>query len=231
MLSEFHIWNKSDTVVFQKDACSVPSLLCVLSTAFSFLGHCNVAQRFPAVVRHIGRFAQRGRGRQCNRNVIFGRLLNAMPDPAIFGFLCVFSFVRIALLTSQYFSRQIIILYSHVALLFMSSLLNTAWNIFTSLHGVIGHLQVRKKYTGYLRASERALLLCWNYSKTSHILLNSDCYRFPLVAFLTALLSASIITFHFDHTLVTLRYVYLFWLKGRNPSLIRCPFRQCLSII
>lgn len=205
-------------VLFQKHACSVCSLFCVLSRAFSFLGHCNVAQRFPAVVHHIGHFIQSGRGRECNRNVIFGRLLNAMPDPAVFCFLCIFSFVHIVLLTSQYFSRQIIMLYSHVALLFMSSLLNTAWNIFTSLHSVIGHLEVRKKNTEYLRAYFWALLLCWNYSKTSHILLNSDCYHFCLVAFLTILLSTSIITLHFDHALVTLRYVYLLWLKGRSSQ-------------
>lgn len=154
MLSESHIWNKNNMVLFQKHACSFRSLFCMLPTAFSFLDHCNVAQRFPAVVHHIGHFVQSGRGRQYNRNVIFGKLLNAMPDPAIFGFLCIFLFVHTVLLTSKYCSRQITMFYSHVALLFMSSLLNTAQNIFTSLHSVIGHLKVRKNY----RVFESSLL-------------------------------------------------------------------------
>lgn len=112
-----------------RSACSVLSLLCILPVAFSFLGHCNVAQRFLAIVHHIGHFVQSGRGKQFNRNVILGGLLNATPDPAGFCFLCIFSFVHMVLLTTPNCSSQIIILYSHVALLFMSSLLNTAWNI------------------------------------------------------------------------------------------------------
>lgn len=96
----------------------------------------------------------------------------------------------------------------------------TAWNILTALCGVIGHLEVRKICTECLRADLWALLLCWNYrlySKTSHILLKTDCYHFSLVAFLTLVLSTGI-TLRCDHTLVALGYVYLLWLKGRSSQ-------------
>lgn len=87
----------------------------------------------------------------------------------IFCFLCIFPIIHIVLLTSQYFSRQIIMLYSHVTLLFMSSLLNAAWNILASVHGIIGHLKVRQEYTENLKVYFWALLLWWSYSKTLHI--------------------------------------------------------------
>lgn len=139
-----------------------------------------------------------------------------MPEPAILRGLNIISFVHVDLLTSEYFSRWIIVLYSPL-LLSLSFLLSTAWNTLTGLHGAISHLEARKKMHWVFESSALVLELHRLYSKTWHILLNSDCYHFSLVAFLTLVLSTGI-TLCCDHTLVALGYVYLLWLEGRSSQ-------------
>lgn len=48
---------------------------------------------------------QSGRGGKFYRNIIFGKLLNAMPVPALLEAFKHHSFVHVDLLTSEYFSR------------------------------------------------------------------------------------------------------------------------------
>lgn len=143
---------------FQKQICSVHSLFSMLPTAFSFLGHCNVAQRFPGVVHHTGH----SKWKRSTTEMSF--LIDCSMLCLIQPFLEVSKHHLICpcrLLTSEYFSRWIVVLYSPV-LLSLSFLLSTAWNVLTGLRGVIGHVAVRKKYTECLRADLWALLLCWN---------------------------------------------------------------------
>lgn len=141
-----------------------------LLTTFYFLGHWKISRHF-ITLDTLFKVGEEGCATEMSFSVDCS--MSWLIQVFIFCFLCIFPIIHILLLTSQYFSRQIIMLYSHVRLLFMSSLLNAAWNILASVHGVIGHLKVRQEYTERLKVYFWAPLLWRSYNKTSRILLVS----------------------------------------------------------
>lgn len=141
-----------------------------------------------------------------------------MPDPAILGVLSIISFVHVDPLTSEYFSGLLCFTPLFSCLCVSCLAQHETLQLFTWCNW--SPWSQEKKhwvFESWLVSSALVLELHRHYSKTSHILLNSDCCHFSLVAFLTLELCTGI-TLGCDHTLVALRYVYFLWLKGRSSQ-------------